>query len=444
MAIAEERFWGGTCVNVGCVPKKIMVNAAEYGSWLEEAREFGWDVSGVRPVFNLATLKKARDAEVGRLNGIYKKMLEGNGCTVFDARAVFVDPHTLDVGGQRVTAEKIIIATGGSALRPEFPGAELGMLSDDVFDMDKVPKRLVCVGSGYISLEFACAFKGFGSQVETLYRADLPLRGFDQDVRVAVKEALTAQGIKQNCSPSIKSLTRNPTTNTLNLNLATGTTLETDAVLFAVGRVPNTSSLNLSAARITPDSSGAIPVDSEHRTSQPHIYAIGDVTDKLNLTPMATAVGHALADTLFGKNPRKASYLNVPSAVFTSPPVGTVGLTEEEASKLGPVDVYVTSFNPMRHTISKREGKRTMMKLVVDQRTRKVVGAHMVGEEAGEIMQVRRAWLSCAVGRKLTVGVLVLGYCDCGRRRPHKRTIRSNYRDSSGKFFERGRCSLGI
>lgn len=386
VAIAEERFWGGTCVNVGCVPKKIMVNAAEYGSWLEESAAFGWDVPGVRDrTFDLAKLAAARDAEVARLNGIYKKMLAGAGCTVFDARATLLDAHTLDVGGQRVTADKIIVATGGRALRPNIPGAEHGILSDHVFDMKKVPKRMVCVGSGYISLEFACVFRGFGSHVDVVYRADLPLRGFDQDVRLAVKDALTAQGIAQHVSPALASLEK--TTSGLKLNLTSGESIETDTVLFAVGRAPNTENLGLEAAGIKVTESGAIPVNEAHQTVVPNIYAIGDVTDKLNLTPMATAVGHALADTLFGNNPRHASYQNVPTAVFTSPPVGTVGLPEHEAAALGPIDVYLTSFTPMRHTISKRAGRKTMMKLIVDQKTRKVVGAHMVGEDAGEIMQ---------------------------------------------------------
>jgi glutathione reductase (NADPH) len=384
VGVAEERFWGGTCVNVGCVPKKIMVNAAEYGQWIEDAAAFGWDLAPARG-FDLAKLAAARDAEVARLNGIYGRLLTGAGCTIFDARATFLDPHTIDVGGRRVTAGRIVIATGGRAVRPEIPGAELGMLSDDVFLMQRVPRRLTVVGSGYIALEFASVFRGFGAEVDLVYRADLPLRGFDQDIRSALKEALDAQGTRQHTGRHLGRLDR--IGDGFMLNLQGGEAIESDAVLFATGREPNTHGLGLEAAGVCCTEGGAIEVDEEHRTTVPHIFAIGDVTDKLNLTPMATAVGHALADTLFGRNPRKASYLNVPTAVFTSPPIGTVGLTEADAAVLGPVDVYVARFTPMRHTISRREGRKTLMKLIVCQETRKVLGAHMLGEDAGEIMQ---------------------------------------------------------
>ncbi|MBX6741464.1 MAG: glutathione-disulfide reductase [Acetobacteraceae bacterium] len=383
VGIAEERFWGGTCVNVGCVPKKIMVNAAEYGQWIEDAPAFGWDVA--KTGFDLAKLAAARDAEVARLNGIYGKLLTGAGCTIFEARASFVDPHTLDVGGKRVTAERIVIATGGRPVRPQIPGAELGMLSDDVFAMKTLPKRMVVVGSGYIALEFACILRGLGAEVDLVYRADLPLRGFDQDIRAALKEALDAQGIRQHAGRHLGRLDREG--GRLLLNLQGGEAIEGDAVLFATGREPNIHGLRLEAAGVVCTAEGAVEVDEDHRTTVPHIYAIGDVTDKLNLTPMATAVGHALADTLFGNTPRRASYRNVPTAVFTSPPIGTVGMTEADAAALGPVDIYLSRFTPMRHTISRREGRKTLMKLVVCQRTRKVLGAHMLGEDAPEIMQ---------------------------------------------------------
>ncbi len=384
VGVAEERFWGGTCVNVGCVPKKIMVNAAEYGQWLADAPAFGWDVAPPRG-FDLARLAAARDAEVARLNGIYRKLLDGVGATWFEARATFLDPHTLDVGGRRVTAERIVIATGGRAVRPEIPGAELGMISDDLFALQSVPKRLTVVGSGYIALEFACVFRGLGAEVDVIYRGDLPLRGFDQDIRTALVEALEAQGIRQHRNRHIARLDRRG--DHLILNCLGGEAVESDAVLFAIGRAPNTHGLGLDHAGVFCTEGGAIEVDEDHRTTIPHIWAIGDVTDRLNLTPMATAVGHALADTLFGGNPRRASYLNVPTAVFTSPPIGTVGLTEADAAVQGPVDVYVTRFTPMRHSISGRQGRKTLMKLIVCQATRKVLGAHMLGEDAGEIMQ---------------------------------------------------------
>ena len=384
VAIAEERFWGGTCVNVGCVPKKIMVNAAEYAMWAEDAPRFGWDLAPPGG-FDLSRLAAVRDAEVTRLSAIYGRLLANAGATSFDARATLVDAHTVEVGGKRVTAEKIVIAVGGRAVRPEIPGAELGMLSDDVFLMQSVPKRLVVVGAGYIALEFACIFRAFGAEVDVVYRADLPLRGFDQDIRTAMVEALEAQGIRLHSGHNPARLDRQG--DHLRLSLLGGEGIEADTVLFAMGREPYTAGLGLDRAGVMCTAKGAIEVDEDHRTTAPNIYAIGDVTDRLNLTPMATAVGHALADTLFGKNPRRASYLNVPTAVFTSPPIGTVGMTEADAAAQGPVDVFVTRFTPMRHTISGRAGRKTLMKLIVCQQTRKVLGAHMLGEDAGEIMQ---------------------------------------------------------
>ncbi|WP_207539966.1 glutathione-disulfide reductase [Sabulicella rubraurantiaca] len=383
VAVAEERFWGGTCVNVGCVPKKIMVNAAEYGMWAEDAAAFGWNIENHG--HDWARLAAARDAEVARLSGIYGRMLAGAGCTVFDARATFLDPHTLDVGGKRVTASRIVVATGGWATKLDIPGAELGLISDDLFTLKALPKRVAVIGSGYIGLEFACLLRGLGAEVEVIFRGDLPLRGFDRDIRASVMEAMTAQGITM--TSGTKPVRLSKMEDCTLLTLSTDFTREVDAVFFCTGREPNTRGLGLEKAGVSVAANGAIPVDAEHATNVAHIFAIGDVTDRLNLTPMATAVGHALADTLFGKNPRKASYENVPTAVFTSPPIATVGLTEAEAASRGPTDIYVTHFTPMRHTISKREGRKTLMKLVVDQASQRVLGAHMLGEDAAEIMQ---------------------------------------------------------
>lgn len=383
VGIAEERFWGGTCVNVGCVPKKLMVNAAEYGGWAQEAAAFGWNIENHG--HDWKKLAAARDAEVNRLSGIYGRLLQGAGVTHFDARATFLDDHTLQVGDQKVTAERIVIAVGGRATRPDIPGAELGMISDGLFTLEELPKKVAVVGSGYIALEFACLLRGLGAEVEVFFRADQPLRGFDGDIRLAVTEALTAQGIVMNAGCAPTRITKVDTG--YMLTLTNNFMREVDAVFFCTGRAPNTQGLGLDKAGVTVKPDGAIPVDDEHATNVPHIYAIGDVIDRVNLTPMATAVGHALADTLFGNNPRKASYENVPTAVFTSPPIGTVGLSEEEAAKRGPVDVYVSKFTPLRHTITKREGRKTLMKLVVDQATQKILGAHMLGEDAAEIMQ---------------------------------------------------------
>ncbi|MDB5414714.1 MAG: glutathione-disulfide reductase [Rubritepida sp.] len=383
VGVAEERFWGGTCVNVGCVPKKIMVQAAEYGMWAEDAAAFGWHIENHG--HDWAKLAAARDAEVGRLSSIYGRMLLAAGVTSFDARATFIDDHTLQVGDKRVTAERIVIATGGRATRPDIPGAELGMISDGLFTLPALPKRVAVIGSGYIALEFACLLRGLGAEVEVFFRAEQPLRGFDNDIRLAVSEAMTSQGIAMNAGVAPTRLAC--VDDKLMLSLSTNFMREVDAVFFCTGREPNTPGLGLEKAGVTVKANGAVAVDDEHATNVPHIFAIGDVTDRLNLTPMATAVGHALADTLFGKNPRHASYKNVPTAVFTSPPIGTVGLSEEEAAKHGPVDIYLTRFTTMRHTMSKREGRKTLMKLVVDQPTQRILGAHMLGEDAAEIMQ---------------------------------------------------------
>jgi glutathione reductase (NADPH) len=383
VAVAEERFWGGTCVNVGCVPKKIMVNAAEYGAWAEDAAAFGWSIE--THGHDWAKLAAARDAEVARLSGIYGRLLGNAGVTSFDARATFLDAHTLDVGGKRVTAERIIIAVGGTASRLDIPGAELGLISDDIFTLKALPKRVAVLGAGYIAVEFACILKGLGAEVTLVHRAPLPLRGFDEDIRSAAAEALVAQGIT--CRADVSPTRIEAQGAARLLHLSDGSAAEFDAVFFCTGRAPATKGLGLEKAGVAVNAAGAIVVNEDHATSQPHIFAIGDVLDRVNLTPMATAVGHALADTLYGNNPRRVSYENVPTAVFMNPPIGTVGITEEEAAKRGPADIYVTRFTPMRHTISKREGRKTLMKLVVCQRTQKILGAHMIGEDAGEMMQ---------------------------------------------------------
>ena len=383
VAVAEERFWGGTCVNVGCVPKKIMVNAAEYGAWAEDAAAFGWSIE--THGHDWAKLAAARDSEVARLSGIYGRLLGNAGVTSFDARATFLDAHSLDVGGKRITAERIIIAVGGTASRLDIPGAELGLISDDIFTLKALPKRVAVLGAGYIAVEFACILKGLGAEVTLVHRAPLPLRGFDEDIRSAAAEALVAQGIT--CRAGVSPTRIEAQGAARLLHLSDGSAAEFDAVFFCTGRAPATKGLGLEKAGVAVNAAGAIVVNEDHATSQPHIFAIGDVLDRVNLTPMATAVGHALADTLYGNNPRRVSYENVPTAVFMNPPIGTVGITEEEAAKRGPADIYVTRFTPMRHTISKREGRKTLMKLVVCQRTQKILGAHMIGEDAGEMMQ---------------------------------------------------------
>ena len=382
VGIAEERYWGGTCVNVGCVPKKLLVQAGEYGGWADDAAGFGWEIH--KGPHDWGKLIAAKDREINRLEGIYRKLLTGAGATVFDGRAVLVDPHTIEVAGKRVTAERIVIATGGHPERPAIPGAELGIISDDAFFLKTMPRHVVMVGSGYISLEFAGIFRALGAEVHLVYRQPLPLRGFDPDIREAMVEALEAQGIVLHPSRLPAKLEADGERRVLTLD--DGQRLTSDVVFFATGRRPNVAGLGVEKVGVELNAKGAVKVDGELRTTVPHIYAMGDVTDRVNLTPVATAEGHALADSLFGNKPRSVSLWNVPSAVFTTPPVATVGMTEEQACTLGPVDIYLTKFTPMRHNLSGR-ARKTTMKLVVDKATQKVVGVHMLGEDAPEIVQ---------------------------------------------------------
>ncbi|HEY0181943.1 MAG TPA: glutathione-disulfide reductase [Rhodopila sp.] len=382
VAVAEERHWGGTCVNIGCVPKKLMVQAGEYGGWAEDAAGFGWTIT--KGPHDWGKLIAAKDREISRLEGIYRKLLSGAGATVFDGRATFVDAHTIEVGGKRVTAEKIVIATGGHPERPDIPGAELGIISDDAFYLKTMPRHVVMVGSGYIAVEFAGIFRALGAEVHLVYRQPLPLRGFDHDIREAMVEALVSQGIILH--PETLPAKVEADGDRRILTLDNGQTITTDLVFFATGRRASVKGLGLEKIGVELNAKNAIKVDEHLRTTQPHIYAMGDVTDRVNLTPVATAEGHALADTLFGGRPRTVSLWNVPSAVFTTPPVATVGMTEEQACAMAPVDIYLSRFTPMRHTLSGR-ARKTTMKLVVDKATQKVVGVHMLGEDAAEIVQ---------------------------------------------------------
>ena len=382
VGIAEERHWGGTCVNIGCVPKKLLVQAGEYGGWADDAAGFGWTMQ--KGPHDWGKLIAAKDREINRLEGLYRKLLSGAGATVFDGRAVFIDAHTIEVAGKRITAEKIVIATGGYPERVDIPGADLGIVSDDAFFLKTMPRHVVMVGSGYISVEFAGIFQALGAEVHLVYRQPLPLRGFDQDIRQSMADALVAQGVILHPNKTPAKVEADGDRRTL--TLGDGTTIATDLVFFATGRRANVKGLGLDKIGVELIAKHAIKVDDQLRTTVPHIYAMGDVTDRVNLTPVATAEGHALADSLFGNNPRTVSLANIPSAVFTTPPLATVGLTEDQASALGPVDIYLSHFTPMRHNLSGRS-RRTTMKLVVDKTSQKVVGAHMLGEDSAEIIQ---------------------------------------------------------
>ncbi len=383
VGIAEELHWGGTCVNVGCVPKKLMVQAAEYGAWADDAHGFGWSTK--RGTHDWQAFIASKDHEIARLNSAYVRILDGAGVVSHKARASFINAHTLQVGEQRLTAANIVIATGGLPVRPQIEGAELGIVSDDAFSLEQRPDRITLVGSGYIGIEFAGIFAGLGSEVDLLYRQDLPLAGFDHEIRQHLARALQRNGIRLHTSIKLHKVEQVGACK--RLSLSDGRHFDSDLVFFALGRVPHTAQLALAAAGVATNERGGIVVDAENRSSVPHIYAIGDVSNRLNLTPVAIAEGHHLADRLFGPPPpRSWSFAAVPTAVFSSPPIGTVGLSEHEAARHGTVDIYTTEFTAMRHKLTGRD-RPSFLKLVVDQASQRILGAHMIGEDAPEMTQ---------------------------------------------------------
>jgi glutathione reductase (NADPH) len=384
VGIAEDRYLGGTCVNVGCVPKKLLVYAAHVSHDIADAAGYGWTIGERR--HDWSRLIANKDQEIARLNGIYRHLLEGAGCTLFDTRATLVDAHTIDLGERTVTAETILIATGGWPVLPDTPGVrEHAITSNEAFYLERMPERIVIVGGGYIAVEFAGIFNGLGAEVTQLYRGALFLRGFDDDVRMSLAEEMPRAGIDLRFRTEVASVQR--AGDCFLVTLTDESVIETDAVMYATGRRPNTQGLGLDKAGVALDANGAVKIDEHYRTSAKNIYAVGDVTDRIQLTPVAIGEGHALADTLFGGNPRSISYENIPTAVFSHPPIGTVGLTEALARQRFPrVDVYRSSFRPMKYTLSGRE-ERSLMKLVVDRDTGRVIGCHMLGVDAPEILQ---------------------------------------------------------
>ncbi len=382
VGIAEADRVGGTCVIRGCIPKKLMAYAGHYAGDFEDAVGFGWTVEAR---FDWATLIANKDREIDRLNSLYIKGLRTAGAELHQARARLVDPRTIALDdGRTVRAKHILIATGARPVMPPIPGIEHAISSDEVFHLPALPRRVAIVGAGYIALEFASIFRGCGSEVTVLYRGSEPLRGFDRDIRAAIAEEMRLRGVEFRFHVEVASIERRR--DGLQVALKEGRGLEADVALVATGRHPNTEGLGLDHAGITLGPSGAMPVDAWSRSSAPHIYAIGDVTDRVPLTPVAIREGHAFADTVFGEKPWCVDYQAIPTAVFSNPPVGTIGLSEDDARARGPVDVYRSRFRPLRHTLSGR-AERTMMKLVVDRRTGRVLGVHMVGEDAPEIIQ---------------------------------------------------------
>ena len=387
VAVAEDYRVGGTCVIRGCVPKKLFTYAAHFSQDFEDAAGYGWSVG--RPEFSWAALMAAKDREIARLEGIYRSLLAQSKVETIDGRATIVDPHTVEVAGRRITARHLLVATGGTPVRPDMPGAGLCITSNEAFELRELPRRVLVIGGGYIAVEFAGILRGLGATVTLAYRGEQVLRGFDEDVRAHLSVELVRHGIDLRLLASPESVERLPD-GTLRAMLRTPAGLEphdVDAVMLATGRAPATRGLGLEAAGVALDADGGVIVDEFGTTNVPSIHAVGDVTNRIALTPVAIREGAALATTLFGGRPTPVDHATVPLAVFSDPPVGAVGLTEAAARAASDaVVVHKASFRPLKATLSGRDQK-TLMKLVVDADTQRVLGAHMVGPDAPEIIQ---------------------------------------------------------
>ncbi|HUL93500.1 MAG TPA: glutathione-disulfide reductase [Burkholderiales bacterium] len=394
VAVAENYRIGGTCVIRGCVPKKLLTYAAHYAEDLEDARGYGWSVEGAS--FSWPALIENKNREIARLSKVYADGFARTGIDVIEDTAKLADAHTVEVGGRRVTAQSILVATGGWPVKPAIPGIEHAITSNEAFELPALPKRVVIVGGGYIAVEFAGIFQGLGSEVTLSYRGERILRGFDDDVRRHLHDEMGKKGVRILLKSTLASIARRAD-GTLEAAVD-GSRIGCDAVMVATGRVPNTAGLGLKEVGVRLDEAGGVAVDRFCRSSVANIYAVGDVTHRIALTPVAVREGGAVAMTLFGGAETPVDLDDVSSAVFSQPPVGTVGLTEARAvEKFGKVDVYKASFRPLRHTLSGRD-ERTLVKLVVDAATQHVVGAHMVGADSPEIIQ----GIAVAVKAKLT------------------------------------------
>jgi glutathione reductase (NADPH) len=387
VVVAEAAALGGTCVNVGCIPKKLYSYAAHFAQDFEDAAGFGWDVAP--PRLDWRRLKKNRAAEIARLNGVYEQLLRGAGAQIVRGWATLLDGHTVQVATEDETrrwrARHILVATGGTPSVPHFPGREHVLTSDHMFDLEPFPRRLVVVGGGYIACEFASIFCGLGAEVTQLYRGEQVLRGFDEEVRTFIAQEMGKHGVDLRLHTNVAAVAREA--GELALTLTDGEVLRCEAVLYATGRVPNVAGLGLDAAGVTLGAHGSIVVDAQFRSSVDSIFAVGDVSSRLQLTPVALAEAMVVVDTLFGSGERRMDYELVPTAVFTHPNIGTVGLTEQQArERHGEVRIFRSEFRALRQTLG-GSSERTLMKLVVDAASDRVVGLHMVGPDAGEIVQ---------------------------------------------------------
>ena len=384
--VAEEYRVGGTCVIRGCVPKKLFVYASHFSETFEDAAGFGWTVP--KPTFDWHTLLANKDAEIDRLNGIYIRNLENSGVEIVEERAVLEGPNTIRLvaSDRTVTARYILIATGAAPFVPELPGAEFAITSNEAFHLEQLPERVTVIGGGYIAVEFAGIFHGLGVQTSLFYRGEQILRGFDDDLRYGLAAELKKKHMDLRTHTSVTSIEQ--AGETYRVHLEDGTTHETDLVMYATGRNPNTAGLGLMNAGVELDRNGAVVVDAHSKSSVDNIYAVGDVTDRVALTPIAIREGAAFAETVFNDNAMAVDHRCIATAVFSQPELGTVGLTEAEArAEFGDVDIYKSSFRPMKHTLSGRDEKM-IMKLIVEPESDKVLGCHIMGPDAGEMAQV--------------------------------------------------------
>jgi len=384
VALAEEFRYGGTCVIRGCVPKKLMVYASSFPEVIEDAQSFGWDVT--RGDFDWKRFIAQKDREIDRLEGLYLKGLGGNDVKTFSARATLSGPHSVTLSsGEKVSAKHILIATGGTPFVPPFEGSEHAITSNEIFHLEEQPKRILIVGGGYIASEFAGIMNGLGSATKQFYRSEQILRGFDDDVRNHVAEEMRAKGIDLRVNTDVSKIVK--ATDGLDVTDSTGNTSTFDVVMYATGRKPNTDGLGLEEHGVNLGRNGEVAVDEYSQTSQPSIFAVGDVTDRVALTPVAIREGMAFVETVFNAKPTKPDHILIPTAVFTQPEVGTVGMGEAEAREAHDVEIYRSSFRPMMLAFSERQEKM-LMKLIVDKKTRRVLGCHIVGHHSGEMIQL--------------------------------------------------------
>ncbi len=404
VAIAEESRVGGTCVLRGCVPKKLLVYAGHFADDFEDATGYGWTLP--EPQFDWPKLIAAKDKELDRLNGVYLRILSENNVDILDGRGVIIDEHTVEVAGKNYSAKNILVAVGGWPSTPDVPGIKHVISSNEALDLKELPKRIIIVGAGYIAVEFAGIFHSLGVDVTLVLRADTILRGFDKDICMCLAAEMKKRGITLKTQSVVRGIEKQG--DEYSMRLAGGEILETDLVMYATGRKPNTANLGLEEVGVQMNDKGAIVVDEYSSTDVDSIWAVGDVTDRANLTPVAIAEGAAFAQTVFNNNPTRVDHSNIPTAVFSTPPIGTVGLTEEEARvQYGKIDVYVSRFRPMKYTLSGRD-EQTFMKLIVDSETDVVVGCHMMGLDAPEIAQGMGIAVKCGATKAqfdATVGI---------------------------------------